>query len=158
MNLAAPFRSDADYWSRRITAITASARNRTQTESFSYYAQQEADLFSRVLLQAAWRNDRQDSENVNQVSGARLATEDDTDSFRYGATFFLTRARKLAVYGVYSDQNNLTSTFTKCDAGVNYRWKRYSVDLFVKNLTDAPIILFRGGDPRSYTLTVDVAW
>ena len=330
VNLAAPFNRTSDYWARRISAIRATARNRTQTESFSYYVQQEAELFRRVLLQAAWRNDKQENSNLNQVSGARLETEDDTDSFRYAATLFLTRSRTLAVYGVYSDQKNprrfqnewsglrpgdriddqliwdpsmelaelglkgeflsgklslmaarfkmtktgnlntysniptesqgqqvfagrasladstnegwefsavgnpterlslianlsfndsnelralgtqtinqrihrvpdwdarlfakwdlrqgrrdgfslragvnsyadfegtfngirttLTSTFTKFDAGINYRWKKYAIDLFVKNLTDAPIILFRGGNPRSFTLTFDSAW
>jgi outer membrane receptor for monomeric catechols len=331
VNLAAPFRTDRAYWANQIQSITASARNVTETESLSYYVQQEVDLFRRALLQVAWRNDKQENEVRNRISGARTATEDDTDSFRYGATVFLNHARTLSLYGVYSDQKSprrvatiwsnlrpgdariddqlvwdpamelleagfkgeflsgrlsvmlahfkmtktgnlntysnvptesmgqqvfagvasladstnqgwevgvvgnltealslmgnlsvndseeirvvgtqaitqrihrvpdwdarlfakwdlrrgqrdgftvragvssyadfegtfngirttLTSTFTRWDAGVNYRWRKYSFDLFVRNLTDAPLILFRGGAPRSVTFAVDFAW
>lgn len=331
VNLAAPFRTDRAYWANQIQSITASARNVTQTESFSYYVQQEADFWRRALLQVAWRNDKQENRVRNRISGSRTETEDDTDSFRYGATVFLNEARNLSLYGVYSDQKNprrvanewsglrpgdpridrqlvwdpamelmeagikgeflrgklsimiarfkmtktgnlntysniptesmgqtvfagqasladssnqgweigvvgnpregisimgnvsfndsneirilgtqainqrihrvpdwdarlfakwdlrrgrrdglsirggvssyadfegtfngirttLTSTFTRYDAGLNYRWGRYTADLLVRNLTDAPIILFRGGNPRSVTLTLDASW
>lgn len=331
INLAAPFRTDPAYWQPQIQSKVASARNVTETDSFSYYVQQEVDVLHRLLLQVAWRNDQQKNDVLNRISGNRTKTDDDTDSFRYGATIFLNKARNLSLYGVYSDQKNprrvtnvwsglragdprideqliwdpamelleaglkgeflsgrlsvmvaqfkmtktgnlntysniptvsqgqtvfagqasladssnqgweiavvgnptaalslmgnlsfndsseirilgtqainqrihrvpdwdarlfakwdlrrgqrdgftvragvssyadfegtfngirttLTSTFTRYDAGVNYRWKKYAVDLFVRNLADAPLILFRGGNPRSVTLSFDAAW
>ncbi len=107
VNLAAPFRRDPEYWKNRITAINTSSRNRETVENLSYYIQQELDVVQRVMLQAAWRHDTQDTFRRNIQSGTLLAdTKDATDSIRFGGTVFLNQAKSLALYGVYSDQKN----------------------------------------------------
>lgn len=72
-------------------------------DNLSYYVQQEVDLWNRrLLLAAAWRHDTQDSWNLDD-DGTVTETNDDTDSFRYGATAFLNSDRTIAMYGVISD-------------------------------------------------------
>lgn len=55
-------------------------------------------------------------------------------------------------------RTTLTDTFTRYDAGVTYRWNRYSFDLFANNVTDEAIILFRGGPPRTLKFTISSQW
>jgi len=40
------------------------------------------------------------------------------------------------------------------DAGVSYRWKRYTVDLAVNNIDSSPMLVTRTQPPRTYNLTL----
>lgn len=55
-------------------------------------------------------------------------------------------------------RTTLVNPFTRYDAGASYRWGRHSFDLFANNVTDAAIILFRGGPPRTIKFTVSSEW
>jgi outer membrane receptor protein involved in Fe transport len=104
INLAA-IPTDLGFWddARLIQSSTISDADEDRIDNFSYYVQQELDLWNRrLLLSAAWRRDQQDSWNRDD-DGTVLETSDDTDSFRYGLSGFLNRERTLSLYGVASD-------------------------------------------------------
>lgn len=97
--------TDKGYWSdaTMIQSQTISDTDQDKIDNFSYYVQQEFDLWNRrLLLSAAWRHDKQDSWNKDD-DGTVTETSDDTDSFRYGVSGFVNRDRTVALYAVVSD-------------------------------------------------------
>ncbi len=52
----------------------------------------------------------------------------------------------------------LSEPFIRYDAGVNYRWRQFSFDALVTNLTNEPIFLMRGAPPRRVNFTVTSNW
>jgi len=104
MNLAA-IPADRSYWDddKVIQGQTVSDTDDDRVKNFSYYVQQEVDLWNRrLIVSAAWRHDEQDSWNLDD-DGTVTETADGTDSFRYGLTAFLNRERTIAIYAVSSD-------------------------------------------------------
>jgi hypothetical protein len=84
------------------------------------------------------------------------------DLRRGGKNGFIVRAgmnRYADFEGTFNGvRTTLAKPFTRYDAGVSYRWGRHSFDLFANNVTDAAIILFRGGPPRTVKFTVNSDW
>ncbi len=104
INLAA-LPTDEGFWNdaTMIQSQTISDTDEDKVNNFSYYVQQEVDLWNRrLLLSAAWRHDKQDSWNKDD-DGTITETSDDTDSFRYGIAGFVNRDRTISIYGVVSD-------------------------------------------------------
>lgn len=105
---------------RQITNVQlAGNSSRSESTTWGIYLQQDLKLFDeRLAFIGGVRRDFGDNSNRNPVTGAISNNESTVNSYRYGTTFKITP--NVALYGVYSEQNDPTFTtprFTLAPAG-----------------------------------------
>jgi outer membrane receptor for monomeric catechols len=102
-----------DYFDGRTVTTKRTSYTNTKSFNFGYYGEQIVSLWKdRIILNGGLRRDRDHSETLNLVSGAKTAVADSLlNSYRYGVTFKL--MPKLSVYAVRSVQTDPTRTIQR---------------------------------------------